>query len=238
MTREEILRVAKPILFNTEMTRASLDDRKTVTRRVVKPQPMGNMNYGFYSDFPNAWVDVAFVKHTASYCHGDYLYVRETWFTNYYHEYGKCFYRADGEEIDIPLITGGTMPYGKADGLKWRPSIHMPKEAARLFLRVKDVRVERLQDITDEQAKKEGITSFTKDGEVLKYVPSLEWWEEYHFKHRREFKGTWWQDMPRESKAAFAKLWDSTIKPADLPQYGWEANPWVWVIEFEKVVPE
>lgn len=234
MTREEILQVAKPILFNTEMVNAILDDRKTVTRRVIKPQPMGNMSYGFYSDLPNAWVDVAFVKHTAPYRPGNYLYVRETWLRLASCEGCMC----DNEPPDQNGCYLYRATHGDAEGLRWHPSIHMPKEAARLFLRVKDIRVERLQDITDEQAEKEGITSFTKDSKVSKFAPSLEWWEEYRFKHRREFKGTWWQDMPRESKAAFAKLWDSAIKPADLPQYGWEANPWVWVIEFERVVPE
>lgn len=201
MTREEILREAKPILFNTEMVKAVLDDRKTVTRRVIKPQPMGNMSYGFYSDFPNAWVDVAFVKHTAPYCHGDYLYVRETWDNppvtpgGNFRPDGVYYYKADGDLR--PEAWRGA----------WKPSIHLRKEAARIFLRVKNVRVEQLQSISLKDAVAEGAIT---EKQVL-FV---------------------------NHKGYFSDLWDSAIKPADLPQYGWEANPWVWVIEFEKVVPE
>lgn len=81
---------------------------------------------------------------------------------------------------------------------KWHPSIHMPKEAARLFLRVADVRVEQLQDIDDDGVVAEGM----------------------------------------EIGAHFDELWDSTIKPANRPIYGWAANPWVWVIEFERISEE
>ena len=84
------------------------------------------------------------IKHP-KYQVGDILYVRETYYRTYHHQYGKNFYRADGAEIQMPTINGDTVTYGKADGLKWRPSIHMPKEAARIFLRVTDVRVERLR---------------------------------------------------------------------------------------------
>src|SRR5690606_10589745 len=96
----------------------------------------------------------------AKYQVGDILWVRETWYKNYPHKYGRYWYRADGEKIDMPTIYGGTVIYGKADGLKWRPSIHMPREAARIFLRVKNVRVERLQDISEEEAIKEGAKAY------------------------------------------------------------------------------
>lgn len=90
--------------------------------------------------------------------------------------------------------------------MPWRPSIHMPREAARIWLKVTDVRVERLQEITPEQIIKEGTTGF--DAEHLEVLGE-------HY------------DIP------FATLWDSTIKKSDLDLYGWAANPWVWVIEFE-----
>ncbi len=86
--------------------------------------------------------------------------------------------------------------------MPWRPSIHMPREAARIFLRVTDVRVERLQNITDEQAEKEDFKDYTS------------------------------------TALGFAELWDSTIKPKDRALYGWAANQWVWVIEFERISKE
>lgn len=145
----------KPILFNSDMVRAILDERKTCTRRVVKPQPKdayaiidsddethtfdllcGNrVAGGLLAD----WAET--VK--APYWPGDFLYVRETW-TAWSRTMGTppvLYYKADGNA---------------PDGIKWRPSIHMPKEAARIFLRVTNVRVEHLQDITEEQAVAEG----------------------------------------------------------------------------------
>lgn len=139
---------------------------------------------------------------------------------------GKIMYKADCDEYRLDSL--------KLAEFKWHPSIHMPKEAVRLFLRVKDVRVERLQDITKEQAKTEGIRGYSKDGNLYKYAVTDDWWIDYHNKHRKSFFGTWWQDMPRTAKDAFPYLWNSTIKKSDLDRYGWDANPWVWVIEFER----
>lgn len=183
----------KPILFNTEMVRAILDGRKTVTRRVVKPQPEGVHTIldcdedahtfdllcgncgagGIFAD----WSET--IK--APYWHGDILYVRETWCKGKISgEKERYFYKADGS-LEYPC--------------NWSPSIHMPREAARIFLRVTDVRVERLQDIDDNGVVSEGL----KIG------------------------------------APFDELWDSTIKKSDLPIYGWDANPWVWVISFRRI---
>lgn len=229
----------KPILFNLEMVRAILDGRKTVTRRAVKPKYSNTDLVMFTNKYGTRLVEqqndvpppeeitapdgqkvtrhhlVAMREIPTPYRPGDILWVRETWWKNYWHEYGTYFYRADGEEIDIPLITGGTRKHGKADGLKWHPSIHMPKEAARLFLRVTGVRVERLQDITTEQASAEGswLTKYACPFSLIA--------EKYPEAHSKGI-------------AAFANLWDSTIKPADRDRYGWNANPWVWVIEFER----
>lgn len=224
MTREEALKVAKPILFNGEMVRAILDGRKTVTRRLVKPQPKpkhiyrlgicrdgGKREagmYGFGSRVCGG--DVMYVKPPCLI--GDILYVRETWTKLYYVDPDGCthydqemyFYAADGMP-DITLID--------ADGfdeddqrIRWHPSIHMPREAARIFLRVTDVRVERLQDIMVEQAEKEGCGSYLTESK-FNVSPVCH----------------------------FMELWDSTIKKSDLDRYGWVANPWVWVIEFERL---
>lgn len=117
---------------------------------------------------------------------------------------------------------------------RWHPSIHMPKEAARIWLKCTDVRVERLQEITEIGAKAEGIRGYTKDGNLYKYAVTDDWWIDYHNKHKEIVTGTWWQDMPRTAKDAFSYLWNSTIKKSDLDLYGWNANPWVWTIEYER----
>lgn len=208
----------KPILFNTEMVRANLDGRKSCTRRLVKPEPQG---YFEVSEEPLYIYDTDGKqgKITPPYQPGDILYVRETWkqAPNGY------YYYEDWQRNNI------------ADVTKWKPSIHMPKEAARIWLKVTDVRVERLQEITEVQAQAEGIRGYSKDGNLYKYAVTDDWWIDFHNKHRKSFfGGTWWQDMPRTAKDAFSYLWNSTIKKSDLTCYGWNANPWVWVIEFER----
>lgn len=137
----------------------------------------------------------------APYQPGDILYVRETWCQPAANTY---WYKADSAVQNI----------------LWRPSIHMPKEAARIFLRVTDVRVERLQDMPHDGPLKEGIR-----------------WRECP-------DGFTWKDDSEISccyttpMGAMRALWDSTIKPADRALYGWEANPWVWVIGFERISKE
>ena len=136
----------KPILFNTEMVRAILDGTKTVTRRVVKPQPTEQeenpqkvTSGNWYFDIPDrhfGGIRACVGPYRPPYRPGDILYVRETW---------AVWSRTEGTAPEI---------HYKADGevlpdVKWRPSIHMPREAARIFLRVTDVRVERLQEITN-----------------------------------------------------------------------------------------
>lgn len=194
----------KPILFNTEMVRAILDGRKTCTRRLIKPQPDKKHIYplGFVTDSTEKKEvgcfgfaaneyggSIQYVKPPYRYAPGDILYVRETWkkAPNGY------YYYEDWQRNDI------------ADVTKWKPSIHMPKEATRIWLKVTDVRVERLQDITSEQISREGV--------------------EVEYPHVLNGE---------EKRYAFSTLWNSTIKKSDLNRYGWDANPWVWVIEFER----
>ena len=194
----------KPILFNTEMVRANLDGRKTCTRRLVKPQPYEKHTYplGFVTDSTEKKEvgcfgfaaneyggSIQYVKPPYRYAPGDILYVRETWkkAPNGY------YYYEDWQRNDI------------ADVTKWKPSIHMPKEAARIWLKVTDVKVERLQNIDGKWCVKEGI-----EEEPLKHVG---------------------EDFV---KGMFHDLWDSTINKSDIDRYGWSANPWVWVIEFER----
>lgn len=181
-----------PILFNMKMVRAILDCRKSCTRRIIKPQPQG---YFEVSEEPLYIYDTDGKqgKITPPYQPGDILYVRETWkqAPNGY------YYYEDWQKDDI------------ADVTKWKPSIHMPKEAARIWLKVTDVRVERLQEITRLSVQKEGIEVDPK-----------------------ECAGKF--DFITELFLLFQELWDSTIKKSDLDSYGWDANPYVWVIEFER----
>lgn len=209
----------KPILFNTEMVRAILDGRKTCTRRVVKTRRKDACGFYVtrYSDGSFAGIyeydeDERMFENSLipPYKPGDILYVRETWhrYTKRVGEGGKCHleerygYKAsikNSEDADEP----------------WRPSIHMPKEAARIWLRVTDVRVERLQECGNGwclDIEKEGIV--TPQNPVL-YISD----DAFHDALRSEFQ----------------KVWNSTIKKSDLDRYGWEANPYVFVIEFSKI---
>ncbi len=195
----------KPILFNTEMVRAILDGRKTCTRRVVKPTP----KYFEVNENPVYIYDAepAMGRIYPPCQPGDVLYVRETWgiYTESWLDADYFMYKAD--------YPANAATYTHQDGTicdlpRWRPSIHMPKEAARIWLKVTDVRVERLNEITDKGAEREGAQpDYPFDYDVDKW-PNLE-----HFK----------------------KIWNSTIKKSDLDRYGWDANPYVFVIEFVKI---
>ena len=215
----------KPILFNTEMVRAILDGRKTQTRRIVK-QKYGNtvfemktdkygtrlieieedvegITYGERED-GTTWRRIRpYIEPKPPYIRGDILWVRETW---------------NGVKTGNPKIGYHTSYWYKADDQSenpdnlWRPSIHMPKEAARIFLRVVNIRAEQLQRITKEDALAEGadeIESWGCRGGFIKLA-------DYTISN-------------------YAKIWDKTVPKADLPRYGWAANPWVWVIEFERI---
>ena len=205
----------KPILFNTEMVRAILDGRKTVTRRVVKPQPVGKLAYcmaGYKHGtwcYPSddVWKDWGAAykrdtpipenerfRHWTPPCHtDDVLWVRETWalIPDDGYKYRYCF-RANEENIPIE---------------RWYPSIHMPRESARIFLRVTDVRVERLQEIDEDGAIAEGL-----------------------------YKGwrlTQSSSLAETARQAFVWLWQHLTRKAPDEQK-WSANPWVWVIDFER----
>lgn len=227
-----------PILFNTEMVRAILDGRKTCTRRVIKPQPQSRLCYTYAGShkgcigkwtYPNRGAheflgeeyklpenikDEELSKQwNPPYHTDDVLYIRETWTE----ECGKYYYRADydSDYLDPCETLSGGYPascrnHPGCDGcmatstrIHWYPSIHMPKEAARIWLKVTDVRVERLQQITEVQAQAEGYNSGLLTGACT-------------------------------ARGQFEDLWNSTIKKSDLDRYGWNASPWVWVIEFER----
>lgn len=198
----------KPILFNTEMVRAILDGRKSCTRRILK----GAIPFDEKAEYWNVlkkgeWSGPICVEYVIKQCSpyqpSDILYVRETWSESY--EEGTYIYKADDKLTNLP-------EFRESSKLIYRPSIHMPKEAARIWLKVTDVRVERLQEISEDGAKKEGAI----DNRSFIYSPD----NEYNSIHT--------------AREHFIKIWDSTIKKSDLDRYGWNANPWVWVIEFER----
>lgn len=207
-----------PILFKTEMVQALLAGRKTCTRRLVKFLPGKNPQWtGYIKDglmLYNGKNEPCIRK--APYQPGDILYVRETWGKGY--EEGTYIYKADDKLADLPTFKDSTK-------LIYRPSIHMPKEASRIWLKVTDVRVERLQEITEDQTEEEGFL-FTP--------PCLHLTGENYCDI----------DGPCTSKIKYCDmgagelfgkvLWNSTIKKTDLDRYGWDANPYVWVIEFER----
>ncbi len=189
----------KPILFNTEMVRAILDGRKTCTRRIVKFTP----SFFEVNEKPVYLYDTepSMGKIYPPCQPGDILYVRETWdcYPEYEDENAPAiyYYKADGD----------LRPEGYREICKgWLPSIHMPKKAARIWLKVADVHVERLQKITADGIRNEGLPSMAVH--VGDMDVALKEWE---------------------------TLWNSTIKKSDLDRYGWEANPYVFVIEFVKI---
>lgn len=192
----------KPILFNTAMVKAILEGKKTQTRRIIKPQPTNPRwnNVGWLG-----WDDGHGYRMKPPCTAGDVLWVRETWCDPYpenplvpfaYKADFPMHWDADQTEHGDPIIIA-------AEEMKWKPSIHMPKEAARIFLKVKDVRIEKLWYTDEEAAIAEGFED----------SPT----------------GT---DSPLQR---FSELWDKTIKRDDLREYGYHANPWVWVIKFERV---
>lgn len=211
----------KGILFNTDMVRAILDGRKTVTRRICKDANEFNvpdMSYfdadrrtyavHNYSDSEHA-EQLSTAERTCPICPGDILYVRETW-CGWHLPHGELLYRYKATDPNGNKTPKGPEYDEEWEVIPWRPSIHMPKAAARIWLKVTDVRVERLEDITDEQAKAEGAN--WKNGKNV----------------------GWEEKMRRTAIDRFAELWNSTIKKSDLDRYGWDASPWVWVIEFER----
>lgn len=197
----------KPILFNTEMVRAILDGRKTCTRRAVKPTP----KYFEVNENPVYIYDAepAMGRIYPPCQPEDVLYVRETWgiYTESWIDADYFMYKAD---YPANATTYTHQEGNICDLPRWRPSIHMPKEAARIWLKVTDVRVERLQDITEDGAKVEGAI----DNRGLIHSPENEY------------------DRIHTAREHFIGIWDNTINKSDFDIYGWDANPWVWVISF------
>jgi hypothetical protein len=236
-----------PILFSTAMVQAILDDRKTMTRRIIKHDDLleNPDKFRFVGDSrtinifrpaikydDRIWFDWEY-KNSNAYSFierckwkpGDVLWVRESFISGCEMEDGyfkhdehgntitKTWYKADGDlnqwytgDSDFPV-----------ENIPWKPSIHMPKSACRIFLEVASVRVERLQDISIDDAVKEGIEPITHPP----YNDVKKW-------------GWRFKDYIGNSVclpvASFQTLWQSINGPAS-----WDANPWVWVVEFKRI---
>lgn len=232
----------RPILFSAPMIRAILSGNKTQTRRVVKDLKVGVDGYGPFMQIGKYtghnpddldWL----IERTCPYGEpGDILWVRET-FRKYrpFDEDGNwgreiIEYRADGHHEILLSDEDGSQVWNK-DGTErwvpWKSPIHMPKHAARIWLRVKDVRVERLQDISEADAKAEGVESIGT-GQIGKpeTIGAPRMYRDYqsagakwaHTKNSRRF-------MAADS---FQSLWQS-INGAE----SWAENPFVWVVEYE-----
>ena len=200
----------KPILFSTPMVQALLNNSKTQTRRVIKDKDIINSFDIGVDGKPIAYIDQATgdshkPQDICPYKVGMTLWVRETWSKSINGEYVYRTNYGTTEDDSFPPST-----------FKWRPSIHMPREAARIFLKVTGARVERVQDITEEDAIAEGIESFAITDATLRPT-------------RHKVYGNTCKDTARE---AFAGLWDGIYLEK---MSGWYDNPWVWVVEFERV---
>lgn len=219
-----------PILFNADMVLAILHGRKTATRRICKDVNEYVLpDMSFYDAEKRTYAvhnfadkeqmeQLSTAERTCPICPSDILYVRETW--EHFDccccegdEHGNCYQEPQQNVLNKSY---GCYMYRATDEIygdaRWHPSIHMPKEAARIWLKVTDVRVERLQSITEDGAKAEGAI----DNRGFIHSPENEY------------------DRIHTAREHFIKIWNSTIKKSDLDRYGWDANPWVWVIEFER----
>ena len=225
---------ARPMLFNGEMVRALLCGRKTQTRRIIKPQiePWGKNGYKWDGHKPNskygAWAysdpnDIQFCMQGNS-LHGqvgDLIWVKETWKPTINDDVCGVTYRADDKFIEIEdteeaserwvSVRRPEEQHPSNVEPKWRPSLFMFRWASRLTLRITDVRVEQVQDITEKDAIAEGLRIFNKDDANLYYSSAA---------HEAD-----WELSPVD---AYKKLWNSINK-------NWGDNPWVWCISFDVI---
>jgi len=225
-----------PIIFSGEMVRAILARRKTQTRRVVKI-PLANDVTRFVHDKEgNWWVCNSDGKGAIGKCPygvpGDHLWVRETFKSASYDDYGRGaservpFYRAD--EWTEERWLGWQRANGKCPpkGMPWKPSIYMPRWASRITLEIASIRVEQVQDIDYDNAKEEGIV-------VTGNVDTT--WKEA--KASGVVKRVYFDSLHRRcivfgALAQFTNLWDSINAKRG---YGWDVNPWVWVVKFKMI---
>lgn len=243
-----------PILFNTDMVRAILDGRKTLTRRLVKSQQLiGILPDKCKNGMPEEFLkekkfmfkpycdmtDVELIKtaYNPPYQPGDILYVRECGIIQSMKNFGKTvkmYFPADDTLIEFKVTPDEYERLSRFPEDKKLSPYWLTKQESRIWLKVTDVRVERLQDITEEQALSEGVPD-DSDYPISKvYCPRCH--GEGLIGAVGVSLGYMEVDCPDCDTAIkrFKNLWNSTIKKSDLDLYGWDANPWVWVIEFER----
>lgn len=228
----------RPILYNAPMVRAVLSGQKTVTRRALNAQALKNIDYGVQlgechelpSEGPLHPNSIGYYNDLCPYGQpGDRLWVRETWARAGNGDPGYLTYRATYPDC-LPPDLENIPP---ASEIRWKPSIHMFRCDSRILLEVIAVRIERLQDISEEQAIAEGIIPVPKTTE-----DSHQFWRDYHLSG----DGTFCVSTPKES---FKSLW-CHVAGGSFPKgeaaykaspHSWDANPWVWVIEFKRITP-
>ncbi len=207
----------RPIIFNTAMVQAILNDSKSQTRRIIKPQPPVDALMKEHSSVGGYWLPYTAdgrLMNSAQgsrkndcgwYCPygqvGDRLWVRETW----KHQENLITFKADNGVKSVAFN------FGRPIIDKWRPSIFMPRWASRITLEITDIRVERVQEITVEDAIAEGCMPYFEGGDTL-------------FIGRETF---------HPARGLFRTLWDSLNAKRG---YGWDTNCWVWVIGFKKSI--
>ena len=243
----------RPILFNGTIVRAIRAGDKTETRRAVKlkysnthhemrtdkygtrlieiQDDIEGETYGRNAD-GSTWHKLrGYIEPKPQYQEGDILYIRETWAfipcIECPHE-GSCR-RSPVTYTDRHMTAEGCFLY-RADHplperIVWNTSIHMPREVAREWVRVTDVRAERLQSMTDNDCIHEGIRKWTKDGKLFKYC---------HADAEGDAPACEWKECPRTPRGGMKQVWDTTVKKSEMDLYGWDADPWVWVYKFEK----
>ncbi len=220
-----------PILFNTDMVQAILVGQKTETRRAVRYKYNNTVMYIKTDKYGTRLIEIQenikgktygknpdgstwhklrpYIEKEPPYRRGDILYVRETWtLEELYDGEALIRFKAGGEQHISYDVEGKLyQKLLKFAEKNWIPSIHMPKEAARIWLEVKNVRPEHLQDMDGQDILREGVNCHVH--------PEADY-----------FDGN--------QKMMFAELWDSTIRKPELKRYGWDANPWVWAIQFKR----
>ena len=197
--------------------REALDDNKTIFRVVIDPQPRAVYHDGaIYEDGAQFILcqnqNGGLEQIALPYKPGDILFVKESW--------------AESPNAAHSFIYKASTPHPDTMKGRWHPSSHMTSSAARLFLQVTDVKVERLQDITEDDCRSEGIRAWSKDGRLYKYYPA---------DYEGDYPDCAWDECPRTLEQAMKQLWNQRIKPAQRNQYGWYANPWVFVMKFVRL---
>ena len=246
----------KSKILSSEMVTAVLNNRKTVMREIIDKDIINNCDMEkdgtllLYQDCNGDFINPV---NLCRYKVGDILYVKETW-----HKYMKRV--GKGESCHLAEFYGykATIANSEDANEPWKSPVCMPKEAARIFLKVTSVRIERLQDITEEQAVKEGVSRLYDDLSNEAYETWVkkcvlvddknkkkeDWGYTNYLWHGRfghcgtgNWRSDGWEYQGSSYDSAidsFSSLWNSLLKRKAIKQNGWEANPYVWVIEFER----